>query len=234
MIGTLSRWPREEKPTTPNTLPGPDDPLATVTGPHTAAANARAELRVVLSLRALPPRVAIFYLRARRHARRSEDRFSLISAARPGELARLLGLARGRRRVVELGTGTAWTAISLALADPARHVVSYDPNVWPQRDRYLDLAGRGGRARVELRAESDNAGPRSGDPPVELLFIDSSHEREATVAAFAAWRSALTEDALVVFHDHGHPDYPGVREAVIELGLTGEEVGGLFIWRAAG
>jgi hypothetical protein len=34
----------------------------------------------------------------------------------------LLSAARGRRRVVELGTGTAWTAISLALADQRRGV----------------------------------------------------------------------------------------------------------------
>jgi hypothetical protein len=203
-----------------------------VTGPRTRAADARAELRLALSLRALPARVAVFYVRSRWHARRGGDSFSLASAARPVELARLLNLAHGRRHVVELGTGTAWTAIALALADPARRVVSYDPTAWPQRNRYLDLAGRRGRARIDLRASPDTSGPRPGDPPVELLFIDSSHERAGTVAAFAAWRAALADDALVVFHDHGHPEYPGVREAVIELGLSGEEAGGLFVWRA--
>jgi predicted O-methyltransferase YrrM len=193
----------------------------------------RATLRLLLSLRALPPRVARFYWRASRHARRSDDRFSLASAARPAELAELLALARGRRRVVELGTGTAWSAIALALDDRARTIVSYDPSVRAERDAYLALVPPDVRTRVELRAEPDSAGPHAGDAPTELLFIDSEHERAPVLDAFAAWRDALAPGAIVVFHDYRHPAYPGVREAVSELGLRGEEVGGVFVWRAA-
>jgi hypothetical protein len=36
---------------------------------------------------------------------------------------------------------------------------------------------------------------------------------------------------VIAFHDFDHPDYPGVREAVEELGLTGEVRGGVFVWR---
>jgi predicted O-methyltransferase YrrM len=180
----------------------------------------------------LPARVALFCWRARWHARRVGDRFSLDSAARPLELAELLTLARDRRAVVELGTGTAWSTIALALDDRARQVLSCDPCVRPDRDAYLDIAGDGVRARIELRAALDSAGPQDGDAPVQLLFIDSSHAREPTVEAFHAWRKALAPGAVVVFHDHGHPDYPGVREAVVDLELSGREAGGLFIWRA--
>jgi predicted O-methyltransferase YrrM len=197
-----------------------------------AAKATRGELRLMLSLRALPARVARFWWRARRHARRTEDRFSLDSAARPAELAELLAGARDRTSVVELGTGTGWSAIALALDDRNRRVVSYDPCVRPEREAYLDLAGREVRERIDLRNEPDSAGPRPADPPVQLLFIDSTHEREAVVTAFRAWRNALAPDALVVFHDHGHPDYPGVREAVEELALSGQERAGLFMWRA--
>jgi predicted O-methyltransferase YrrM len=134
--------------------------------------------------------------------------------------------------VVELGTGTAWSAIALALENEARRVVSCDPCVRPEREAYLDLAPRAARERIELRRESDSAGSRPGDEPVELLFIDSSHEREPTVTAFRAWRDALAPGAVVVFHDHGNPHYPGVRQAVAELGLAGRESGSLFVWRA--
>ena len=192
----------------------------------------RGELRLVLSLRLLPTRVARFCWCARRHARRTGDRFSLDSAARPADLAELLALARGRTTVVELGTGTAWSAIALALDDRARRVLSCDPCVRPEREAYLDLAGLGVRERIELREEPDSVGPQPGNPPVELLFIDSSHEREPTVTAFRAWRGALARGAVVVFHDHSHPDYPGVREAVADLELAGRETGGLFVWRA--
>jgi predicted O-methyltransferase YrrM len=192
----------------------------------------RARLRLALAVRALPARVAFFLLRAQRHARRTGDGFSLASAARPAELAELLALARDRRTVVELGTGTAWSAIALALEDRLRRVLTYDPCVRPQRAAYLELAGPGVRERIDLRAEPDSAGPRPGDPAVQLLFIDSSHDRESVLAAFRAWRDALASGAVVVFHDFGHPAYPGVRDAVAELELTGRETGGLFVWRA--
>lgn len=191
----------------------------------------RAQLRLLLSLRALPWRVALFYLRARRRARRSRDRFSLASAARPAELAELLELAAGCDTVVELGTGTAWSAIALALDDRSRRVVSYDPSVRRERIAYLRLAGADARERIELRAEPDTRGPHAGDSPPQLLFIDSEHQRQPVLAAFAAWRGALAPGATVVFHDYAHPDYPGVREAVRELGLAGSERGGVFVWR---
>ena len=191
----------------------------------------RIELLTLAALRVLPLPVAVFFARARGRAHRRGDRFSLASAARPSELATLLRLAAGRGEVVELGTGTGWTAAALALAAADRRVISYDPSERPERAGYLRLAGSAGQ-RVRLRALPDAAGPLAGDPPAELLFVDSSHEREATVRAFGAWRCALAPAAVVVFHDYGHPAYPGVAEAVAELGLSGAREGGLFVWRA--
>jgi predicted O-methyltransferase YrrM len=144
----------------------------------------------------------------------------------------LLKLAHGRRAVVELGTGTAWTAIALALEDPTRTLISYDPCVRIERDAYLDVAPAYVRSRIEFRAELDSAGPRAGDALVEMLFVDSQHEYDAVVAAFQAWRDALAPGAIVVFHDYGHPEYPGVRQAIEDLELRGSVNGGLFVWAA--
>lgn len=191
----------------------------------------RAHARFALSLRILPPTVALFFLRARWHALRSRDEFSLASAIRPAELAALLGLARGREAVVELGTGTAWSTIALALDDRARRVVSYDPCARPQREAYLARAWPAVRERIELRDEPDSRGPHAGES-VELLFVDSSHDYNSVVTAFRAWRHALVPGAPVVFHDYGHPEYPGVAEAIEDLGLVGREIGGLFVWFA--
>ncbi len=187
-----------------------------------------AEARFACSLRRLPPRVALFMFRARRRARRAGDEFTVASAIRPAELATLLRLARGRRAVTELGTGTAVSAIALALADGRRKVVTCDPCLRPQREAYLALAGPSARARIELRTQRDSDGPRPGDA-VELLFVDSEHHRESVLAAFRAWRGCLAAGAVVAFHDYGHPAYPGVREAVEELGLPGRSVGGMFV-----
>ncbi|HEY4997005.1 MAG TPA: class I SAM-dependent methyltransferase, partial [Solirubrobacteraceae bacterium] len=172
----------------------------------------RRRVLFVLSLRVLPRPVALFVWRAHRHARRTADQFSLASAARPSELAALLRLARGCSAVVELGTGSAWSAIALALDDPTRRVISYDPSVRPQRDGYLGLVGADVCDRIDLRAEPDSRGPRPDDRQAQLLFVDSQHERDPVMTAFRVWRDALAPDAVAVFHDYDHPDYPGVVE----------------------
>ncbi len=64
-----------------------------------------------------------------------------------------------------------------------------------------------------------------------MLYIDSSHEREQTVAEVRAWRPVLAAGAPVVFDDYMHPGFPGVSEAIAELGLSGEQRGTLFVHR---
>jgi predicted O-methyltransferase YrrM len=188
------------------------------------------QARALWQLRHLPPRVARFQWRARRQAERLSDDFSLVSATRPRDLATLLRLAGTRRRVVELGTGTAWTAIALALADRQRRVVSYDPVARPEREAYLRLAGPQVASRITLvDAPGEQAAQSQG--PVDLLYIDSAHDRESVIAEYRAWRPRLAPGAVVAFDDYDHEDFPGIREAVAELGLTGERLGTLFVTR---
>jgi len=187
-------------------------------------------IRYTPQVRVLPAPVALFHWRARIAAMRANDQFSLASATRPPDMALLLGLAEGRRHVVELGTGTGWTALSLALADAERSVLTYDPIDRPERELYLRLAGASARRRVTFVTAPGSDGPRDGRP-VDLLYIDSEHTRESTIDEFEAWRPALQPGAVVVFDDHGNPDYPGVSEAVRELALAGEERGTLFVYR---
>jgi predicted O-methyltransferase YrrM len=188
------------------------------------------ELRWYSDLRALPPRVALFQARARVVAHRRGDRFSLTSVTRPADLRTLLSVAAGAAHVVELGTATGWTAISLALSDPARRVTSFDPISRPEPARYLRLVSPGVRSRIALVTAPGSDGPRDNQP-VDLLYIDSSHERQPTIDEVHVWRSVLAPGATIVFDDYGHPDYPGVREAVDELGLDGRVVGTLFVAR---
>jgi len=189
-------------------------------------------LRVLLAeTRVLPPRVAWFRARARRLARATGDEFTLASATRAEEVGRILALARGASTVVELGTGTAWTSIALALADRRRRVVTYDPISRPERDGYLELAGRAARERIALVDRPGESGPLPGADPPDFVFLDSSHEWEETLATFAAWRAALAPGGTIVFHDYDEPRYPGVTEAIRELGLEGEAFGHLFVHR---
>jgi predicted O-methyltransferase YrrM len=191
--------------------------------------NATLRRRAVL-LR-LPPRVAVFYFRARRLAHARGDTWAEHSVTRPDSLACLLRLARGRPRVVEIGTGAAWAAIAFALDDPAREVVSYDPIVRPERTRYLELAGVSARSRIELRDVPGEDGPRAGSPLVDFVYIDGSHDRERTRATWRVWKDAVAPGGLIAFHDWENPAYPGVTEAIRDLGLSGEVVQDVFVWQ---
>jgi hypothetical protein len=184
-------------------------------------------------LTAMPRAVAAFYLRAFWTAVRTHDGYTSVIATRPSDAVQLISLARGRRSVVELGTGTAWTTIALVLADRGRRVVSYDPEAHAQRERYLALVDAGTRARIELHQQlGQEARPRPGS--VEFLFIDCAHDRVSTADSFRAWEPAIVPGGVVAFHDYDHPEFPGVREAVDELELRGTASGGLFVWRKAG
>jgi predicted O-methyltransferase YrrM len=185
--------------------------------------------RLLLATRALPARAALFQARAMLRAARLGDDWALQSSTRPADVAELLRLARGRRRAVELGTATGWTAGALLLADPRRRLTSYDPVVREHREAYLALLPRGARERLELVLAPGHEARGEG---IELLFVDSSHDRDATVAEFRAWRPRLAPGALVVLHDYGNPAYPGVAEAVADLELDGRPHAGLYVWEA--
>jgi predicted O-methyltransferase YrrM len=213
----------------------PSKPLTNYLQMINKSATLRA-IREVIRLRVLPPHVAGFQWRARRRARQLGDAFALESSTRPADLARLLKIARGRNRVVELGTANGWTAIALALDAPQRHVGTFDPFDRPERRAYLELVAPRVRERITFVPEAGRTGPGAGDPSgrdllggIELLYIDSSHEREETIAEVRAWEGALAPGALIVFDDYGHPAYPGVRAAVDELGLRGRLVGTLYV-----
>jgi predicted O-methyltransferase YrrM len=197
--------------------------------PRGFARRGLAELRSASQLRVLPPRVAWFQWRARRIAKRTGDRFSLDSVTRPANLGFLLRSAQGRRQVVELGTATAWTSLSLALADRTREVLTYDPIDRPERERYLALVDAGTRKQVTFVSAPGSAGPMQNHLPVDLLYVDSSHGRAETIEEMSVWRPVLGAGALVIFDDYGHPDYPGVREAIDALRLTGRAHGALFV-----
>jgi predicted O-methyltransferase YrrM len=183
------------------------------------------------ALRGARARVISFQWRARRLANRTDDRFSFLSATRPPDLKMLLDLARGCKRVAELGTGTGWSAICLALDDPERSVVSYDP-VDRDPQRYLRLVRPEVRRRVKFVVAEGAVGPDT-DEPFDLLYVDSSHEREPTIQEVKAWTPYLRPGAPVLIDDYIHADYQGVREAVEALGLVGELHGKVFVCRLA-
>ena len=182
------------------------------------------------SLTRLPRPVVTFWARAMRRAQACDDTWSIDVACRPAELRVLLAALGDAPRVAEVGTAAGWTTSCIALARPDRVVHSWDVEAHPERERYLALLAPGDRARVHLHDRPGGLGP--ADPPaVDAVFIDSSHEREETMATFRTFEPALSPGGVVAFHDWDDDDYPGVTEAVRGLELQGEARGHLFVWR---
>lgn len=180
-------------------------------------------------LRSLPPDVRRFYRRAWWRALLRQEVAAFVGPATPEQVGTLLRLAHGAQQVVELGTGGAMTSVALALADPRRTVISYDTCAWPLQERHLRLVADCVQERIVLRRAPGEHGPQAGDPPAQLLFIDSSHTEEETFASFSAWQGALAPGATAVFHDYENSDFPGVARAVSRLGLEGRVVCGMFV-----
>ena len=182
------------------------------------------------SLTQLPRPVAWFWWRALRRAQAERDTWSIDVACRPAELRVLLDALGDARRVAEIGTAAAWTTSCIVLARPGREVFSWDVEAHPERERYLALLAPADRARVRLHDRPGGLGP-ADPPPVDAVFIDSSHERDETIATFRTWEPVLSPGGVVAFHDWHDDAYPGVTEAVAQLELQGEGRGHLYVWR---
>lgn len=55
------------------------------------------------------------------------------------------------------------------------------------------------------------------DKKVGLLFVDDDHSYEGARQAIEAWAPHLAPGAVIAVDDYGHPDWPGVAEAVDKL-----------------
>ena len=186
--------------------------------------------RTILALRVLPRRAALFYVRASLRALRLDDRWSFWSTLPPRELSLLVELTRGRKAVVELGTGTGWTTLVMALSEPQCVVRTYDTLEKPHRAAYLALAAPEARERVVLlNGRGEEAEPPS--EPIDLLYVDSNHDRAVVRRSFERWRDSIACGGFAAFDDYANDNYPGVREAIAELGLQGRTAGRLFIWK---
>jgi predicted O-methyltransferase YrrM len=185
----------------------------------------------VLRALAAAPRVAWFQLRARRLATQLEDHFTLYAALHPRAVGALVWYARDARTIVEIGTGSGLTAISLALAHPGRRVITYDKGVHPLRDFYFRLVPASASRRISVVHRFVECGPVE-EVEIDLLFIDSSHRREETLSTFRLWEPHVRCGAFVVFDDYRNRVFPGVTEAIAELQLVGTtRYGRFFVWQ---
>lgn len=147
----------------------------------------------------------LFYLLGLREAR------TTLTAA---ESRLLVGLARGRACVVEVGVDEGVTSARLAAAiAPTGCLWLIDPYRRETRpERWLGLSFAEHVARRRLRPWSDRvrfvrrpsaAAAREIDlgRPAELIFVDADHTYDAVREDFLAWTPHLAAGGTLVFHD---------------------------------
>lgn len=79
------------------------------------------------------------------------------------------------------------------------HAGLYDDSIYDELSAYHDVA-YGGFSRL-LRMTFDEASGNFSDKSIDLLHIDGLHTYDAVKHDFETWRSKLSSDAIVLFHD---------------------------------
>jgi hypothetical protein len=142
-----------------------------------------------------------------------------------GEAALLAELARGRRRVVEIGVFEGSSAIVLCAAlDRGAELHLIDPfGYQPTALREGAAATEWATRRVVERAARRSSGPQlhwhvdfsanvaeRWTLPVDLVFIDGDHSEIGVTKDWDMWHGFVVEGGTVLFHD-ARESQPGGR-----------------------
>lgn len=145
------------------------------------------------------------------------------------ESAWLYRAARGRRRIVEIGSYRGKSCVLLALgAGEEGRVVAIDPHVntphsgdrtvYSEADEraFRDAVARHGVSDrvVKLTMTSREARERYDGEPIDLLWIDGDHRYEGVSYDLSAWKGLVRVGGIVAAHDYTH--HESVRRAWAE------------------
>ena len=117
-----------------------------------------------------------------------------------GLFLRMLVAAIGAKRVVEVGTFTGYSAACMAAALPAdgKLVCCDVSEEWTSIGvRYWRRSGLSGRIDLRLAPALDTLRALSGDPPVDLAFVDA--DKDNYVNYFEALLPKLRTNGLLAF-----------------------------------
>lgn len=129
------------------------------------------------------------------------------------------GCVQGANAIVEIGSYEGRSTIALATGSTGARVTAVDPHTGDKTevdegltvdtwDRFrANLLRTGVEKLVDpVRDSSVSAAEKYNGAPVELLFIDGWHSREAVIADIQAWRAHLAPNASVVIDDWYLPE----------------------------
>lgn len=136
--------------------------------------------------------------------------------------------------VIEVGTfaglAAAWIAFALK-ANPLdkRTLHCIDPFVGvPDKDLPTPGEWRSNLARlgvldvVHLHMQTSEAVAAAWGRPISMVFIDGDHRPPAVKHDVTVWGEKVATGGVLVLHDTGDPDYPGVQAMCEALDAQGE------------
>jgi len=138
--------------------------------------------------------------------------------------------AGGFGDALEIGAGTGYFTLNLLRAGLIDRATATD--ISP--GMLTTLAASAERLGVEVRTVRTEAEHLPfAESSFDLVFGHAVlHHIPDLGRAFAEFERVLRPGGVVAFHDYRNPDFPGVAAAIDEdLGLAGEQVGDMFIWR---
>src|SRR4051812_1265832 len=157
-------------------------------------------------------------------------------------------LARGARRVVEIGVYEGSSAIALCevlgpdaelhLIDPFGHHPTALPAGWGATERaskrVVARAARDDGPRVVWHVELSEQAARGWSAEADLVFVDGDHAEDATRLDWQLWHGFVAPGGHVLFHDarEGKPagrGLPGPTRVVDELFRSAQPVPGWSI-----
>lgn len=127
-----------------------------------------------------------------------------------GHLPRLYEMAKGN--VLELGVrdGNSTAALLAGVAERGGHLWSVDIADYSK-------AVKPHPQWTFIRADSLDVGRITGagvPSELDLLFIDTDHTYERTLAELTTWGARVKRGGAIVLHDTDNADFPDVRKAI--------------------
>ena len=114
-----------------------------------------------------------------------------------GQFLATLVRLRGARRILELGTFTGYSSISMASAlPPDGHIITcdVDPDATEIARRYMDESGFGDKIEIRLGSAIETIATLEG--PFDLVFIDA--DKPSYKAYYEAVLPLLAENGLII------------------------------------
>lgn len=130
-------------------------------------------------------------------------------------------LLNDSKRVLELGSYLGYTSSHIAVAlaalegDRSLTLVDADPELLEIAKENCEIATKGAIVPKALCGFSTQTSTlKQLLPPYDLIFIDTAHDEETTLAEVEIYSRLLSESGVLILHDA--IQWPGVRRAIFQ------------------